>query len=474
MPKAKETKVAIRGQDPKKAPKASTTARKAPAHNVEITKQSSSDDSESDSESSSGSESDSVAEKKKNTKKPKLARAKATEPNSPPVPSDSSDSSDDDSSDDEGDEADVLKQLKNVKKAGVNGKNKDSAKSAERISPDTDDSDDDEDMPDAAPAQNGAVSSSRPPPADPTEAVAPQPFVPPPGFQPLKPSKTSTKTLTNLLSNTSDKQIWHITAPASVPLSQLQSVSLAAIQNQSSLLTHKGTSYTLAEEQSSKTTKKLLIPNDAGYSATSIPVTKSLVLQQVITLPNLSANQSDPATGSTAAAQVTRPATRGPRPQPKGMRMRFRPIGFGEGDPGIIGSGSEDEDGDGDVEMGGAAAPKFRAPKGASAATTKETAKEKAERKRKRDEKDAEGAASSPRGERKRKREKTAAAEAALGGKGVEVLPGAEEDAVRAAEALVEGTRKEMPETEEEKKRKKEEKKKDSKRKGKDKKEKSK
>ncbi|KAH0351824.1 hypothetical protein KCU83_g4057, partial [Aureobasidium melanogenum] len=429
MPKVKETRVALTGDDALRAPKMSETLRKAPPHSEEVQTVSDSDESDSDSSSghSSGSESD--AEKRKNTKKPKPSKVKETEPNSPPVPDDSS--ADEDSDSDADLERAVAKgkaQKDAAKKAPAtvtaNGaalkttKATKSSKSSEKVSESDDSSeeegsDSDVEMADAEKPAAPARAAGQAAAPETTVIVPPQPFVPPPGYKALNTKSALAKTVNSLFdpSTISSKQIWHITAPSSVPLSQIKSVSLSAIQSHQTILSHNGTDYNLAEEPTNNA--RVLLPSSKSdaYTAIEVPVSKTLHLQQTISLPNLSAYQTDPNTGSNAAGSLRTPAISNPRPQPKGMRMRYKPPGFGDEDPGLIGSSEDESD--------------------ANAKQVEKSAKE-ARSKRKRDEKEA----TEESGKDKKRRK-----------------------AADAAEKLAEGTKAEVPETAEEKARKKAEKK---------------
>ena len=475
MARVKETKVATRGEDPKKAPKASKTARKVPPHHEEATAATSGSSSNSD--GSSGSESESIAEKKKNknksAEKPKGSKVNKSEPNSPPVLDDSSDdSSDDDES--EGDVAKALKKAKADKKAAPSVKSSKKSgtpaavstngkvtKAASETTSDESSGDGEEDDSASSPARDDAADSDEemadapaaaparpaPAPVDPTRAIAPQPFDAPSGFKSLDTKAHTSRTLSSLLSASSSKQIWHITAPSSVPLNHISSISLAAIQSQTPVLTYKSTSYAFAEEKESKTTKKVLIPGEKGYAATDLPVSRSLVLQQVISLPNLPAFEESEKTKDNSATPVLQRGKRDPRPQPKGLRMRYRPLGHVAGEPGAVQGVDESEDENVDT------APTFRAPKGGQSEKEKEK-----ERKRKRD---GDAAGATPRSEKKRRKEKEVkktGTDEGLEKNTLEVLPGQEELVKRIEEKVVEGTQEEVPQTEEEKARKKAEK----------------
>ncbi|KAF1351948.1 hypothetical protein BDV97DRAFT_268171, partial [Delphinella strobiligena] len=195
--------------------------------------------------------------------------------------SDSSSSSDSESSSGSDSESELEKQ-KSTKKPNESDEDESAKTGAAEESDGSD-----EDMEDAPEYSSTAKRQAQAQAVDPTKAVAPQPYEPPAGYKLLDTSKSNATTLDRLLANPESKQIWHITAPSSVLISQIQSVSLASIQNQSSILSHKGTDYTLAEEKESKTTKKIFVPGKKGYNPSELPVSKSLVLQQVISIPEL-------------------------------------------------------------------------------------------------------------------------------------------------------------------------------------------
>jgi hypothetical protein len=144
-------------------------------------------------------------------------------------------------------------------------------------------------------------------------------------------------------SSLSGKQIWHIIAPSDISLGSITEVALDAIQKRAPVLNRKGTDYVFIEEFNRESVTAVL-PTRQGYEPVPQEVTKTLHLQQKVTLPNLSKKQADHATGSSAAADIAQPAVDVVKPQPKGLRMRYKPAGFGHGDPGL-GSDSEPEGG---------------------------------------------------------------------------------------------------------------------------------
>lgn len=165
------------------------------------------------------------------------------------------------------------------------------------------------------------------------------PYKPPQDYQPLDTTTTSLLSEPNLFG----KEIWHITAPLSIPISQIQSVAFDAVQTGKPVLTHKNTDYILAEDTTGIDTAALFLPNPEGYAPASQKVQRTLHLQQKIALPNLSNFQANMATGSQAAGDVATAPVSSAKPQPTGLRMRYRPIGHVSGEPGMPGSDSEGE-----------------------------------------------------------------------------------------------------------------------------------
>lgn len=345
--KVKEPKVALKGEKKSKAPKASETARAKPSQLSEEAALESGSESESGS-SGGDSDSESEAEKRQNTKKPDVKKVKATEPVDVPVPSDDSSSS----------EEEAKKAKKSSKKSkkdaqkvnGVKRKSKDSSSDdSDEELPDapeskkarTDSESSEEESEDEPEADKMEVDKPVPPPAGKVSSVTAKPFDAPAGYTSLDTSSRSALSTSDL----QGKQVWHITAPANLPLSSLTEVALDSIQSGKPVLSHKGVDYVMSEDAGAQhgNATLVLLPEKDGYKPISQPVSKTFHLRQHVVLPNISAKQTSDTTGSNAAGDVARAAVTAVRPQPKGMKMRYRPPGFGSGDPGRIGSDSESE-----------------------------------------------------------------------------------------------------------------------------------
>ncbi|KAK0113721.1 hypothetical protein ONS95_013969 [Cadophora gregata] len=172
-------------------------------------------------------------------------------------------------------------------------------------------------------------------PTNTVSVTAPTPYKAPPGFDLASIDVTSRASQILSKSSLEGKQIWYFTAPASVPISSIEAMSLLDAKNGKPILTHDGDDYGFMKDSAEETAyTRILVPSsDAGYKATSREIDQIFHLQQVA---------KDPTTANPARATI--PARKPVRQQPRGLKMRFHPIGFGAAKPGTIGSSSSDEE----------------------------------------------------------------------------------------------------------------------------------
>ncbi|MCJ1378074.1 hypothetical protein MMC17_001170 [Xylographa soralifera] len=228
-----------------------------------------------------------------------------------------------------------------------------------------------------------------PPPTKPSAAPIPK-YKPPLGFSPASntPTPSSTSDVTKLFSQTNlaSKQIWHFTLPASVPMSAIKSVPMDSILKGASAFTYENTDYAFISDPSSKhATAHLLIPTKEGseYKAAPRSIARTLHLQQVLRLPDLStakakdtdASQSsqglDGVHNSSRSTTTTMlPPQKPLHEQPKGLRMRYMPFGDESNDSTNPGLDSDDE---GFTALESASPTGFRMPANYAAALPQET-----------------------------------------------------------------------------------------------------
>ena len=147
----------------------------------------------------------------------------------------------------------------------------------------------------------------------------------PPGFKSATISRSSTSLFEPASLN--DRQVWHITAPASVPITSITSVALDSFNKGEPTLTHDNTAYGFVAQPLDQCRSSLLVPgaeNEGdGYRVFSRQFDLTLQLQQLVKLPSLTAVPG----ANSKPISKEKPV----RPQPEGLRMRFTPLGLKDG-----------------------------------------------------------------------------------------------------------------------------------------------
>jgi hypothetical protein len=186
-------------------------------------------------------------------------------------------------------------------------------------------------------------------------------YSPPSGFEKYSSNQEAKTKVSQVFSpsNLAGKQLWYITAPASVPISAVKEVSLQNVQVGKPALSLNGREYGFVQGHADeKGCTKIMVPdgNSTGYHLGKIrlksvtrpkadiltgrrAIDQTLHLQQIIQLPKLAQHASALDSGSQISDKATIPAKKPVRQQPEGLKMRFRPLGFGNGRTGNIGSG---------------------------------------------------------------------------------------------------------------------------------------
>lgn len=204
------------------------------------------------------------------------------------------------------------------------------------------------------------------------KTIAAQPFKAPSGFRSVKKQSPPSSSTTSALSDLRGKQIFHVSAPAFLPLSKVKEISLAKVMQGEPVMKHEGVAYGIPPEDMSNgdmAGKTLLTynPKTQTYTSTIANNIHSYHVQELVQLPEIS--QMEDKVREAAQEQVVPP-----RKQPKHLKMRFRPVGSRNAPAETIGSSSEESEGE---------APTFKVPKGAKV--------DKEERKRKQHPTEGEG-----------------------------------------------------------------------------------
>lgn len=167
-------------------------------------------------------------------------------------------------------------------------------------------------------------------------------FIPPSGFKQAKPKNQPSRAISSALSNLEGKQVFHITAPSSLPISHIQEIDFGKAMQGEPILSHKGVDYGLvAKAQEQKQGSETLMVYDEESNTfvrkQGLKNIETYSIQEIVRLPGLDSMIPVPSTQEATKKQSTA------RPQPKHLRMRFHPVGSRNMPPETVGSSSESE-----------------------------------------------------------------------------------------------------------------------------------
>lgn len=100
------------------------------------------------------------------------------------------------------------------------------------------------------------------------------PYKPPTGFEPTSLNGAPKASQLFKKSNLEGKQIWYFTAPASVPISAVEEMSLQAAKESRTVISHNGSDYGFVQDAAEdKVYTKIMVPSssDDGYRAGKSP-----------------------------------------------------------------------------------------------------------------------------------------------------------------------------------------------------------
>ncbi|OQE28759.1 hypothetical protein PENSTE_c003G00320 [Penicillium steckii] len=226
-------------------------------------------------------------------------------------------------------------------------KQKQTMKGASKTKDDVEDSSVSTDSSDSSSADSDSDSSSDEmdtsedtPQAKKVNPSGSKPYKAPAGFKPANKQATSSSSSSSLLSNLSGKQVIHITAPSSLPLSKVKEISMSKIMKGEPILEFEGVKYGIPAEsitEEGSEGKNLLVYDESTQTyvnkSENVP---SYQIQEMVSLPGSVG-------GDIAKVEALRDTVKPPRPQPKKLRMRFRPVGSLPSAPETLGSSSESE-----------------------------------------------------------------------------------------------------------------------------------
>ncbi|KAJ5590931.1 hypothetical protein N7450_004903 [Penicillium hetheringtonii] len=169
---------------------------------------------------------------------------------------------------------------------------------------------------------------------------ASKPYKAPAGFKPANKQATPSSSSSSLLSDLRGKQVIHITAPASLPLSKVKEISMSKIMKGEPILEFEGVKYGIPAEsiteEGSEGKNLLVYDQDTQSYVNKSDNVPSYQIQEMFSLPGSLG-------GDIAKVEALRDTVKPPRPQPKKLKMRFRPVGSLPSEPETLGSSSESE-----------------------------------------------------------------------------------------------------------------------------------
>lgn len=156
-------------------------------------------------------------------------------------------------------------------------------------------------------------------------AIPPKPFRAPQGFEIVNDVSISRASdITELCTTLGNKQLWHITAPASVSVDSLKELDVNAALSGAPILTQDGLSYNLIADSS---VQEMVLLAGEGTTYKQVQQSVSKVFHLRAASPSspvqLQSSGNQPLTFTASAPGV--PSK--PRKQPEGLRMRYRPFG---------------------------------------------------------------------------------------------------------------------------------------------------
>ncbi|KAK5061088.1 hypothetical protein LTR84_007630 [Exophiala bonariae] len=174
-----------------------------------------------------------------------------------------------------------------------------------------------------------------------TVQIAPRAFKAPQGYEPVILSTSDFASQSaSLFENLQGKQVWHISAPDSVPLDVIKELDIQAALQGKAILTKDGIDYNMHPTHLSNDV--LLLPGGkhSTYEQSELRIAKSFHLRQMNSKPTHE-TQDDIETPLIFTAMEEGKA-RKPREQPEGLKMRYTPFGAPPAPQNATGQDDED------------------------------------------------------------------------------------------------------------------------------------
>lgn len=178
-----------------------------------------------------------------------------------------------------------------------------------------------------------------------------KPYLPPNGFISTQFSSESAVEIEELFDqDLGGKEVWHITAHASVPIQSIRNFSIKAAMTGKTIHSKDGVEFKLTQEKPDATAAKRLLTartSEMEFRCLREPIRRTFHLQRAEDVQEAVARklQQQQQTEAASNASPSNPgeAHKPRRPQPKGLRLRYTPFGAQDGPLGTIGSSASEE-----------------------------------------------------------------------------------------------------------------------------------
>ena len=153
--------------------------------------------------------------------------------------------------------------------------------------------------------------------------------LPPTGY--LKLDSVNSSDTDALFENLNGKQIWHITAPASLKISELSSIDLSASLKGQPILESNGTTYVIRPHPTANASVLSARGKDATFISVQPSITRTLRIQESSkksTNTDYTSAQDNSEAGGITFFATSINSTREPRKQPSNLKGRYVPFGL--------------------------------------------------------------------------------------------------------------------------------------------------
>lgn len=155
------------------------------------------------------------------------------------------------------------------------------------------------------------------------------------GFQEVEPHEVHilSDAMKALSGDLNGKRLWHITAPASIPLELIRTLNADALKSEKPVLTYEKRQYSLSTGSIDST--QLLLPCETGktYKRLKMSISQSFHLREVLQDLESSAVKKNQSPEAEDFVAKEKPEAKPAPKQRAGLKMRYKPFGTSDDPP---------------------------------------------------------------------------------------------------------------------------------------------